>query len=75
MADDVPQIMSPREAADFLRLPVSTIWNLLRAGIIPARRWGKQYRIARDVLEAMVRGETLDRIGEPPPNRSDYGLR
>src|ERR687892_3906 len=49
MADE-PEILTAQEAADFLRVPLLTVQRQAKAGRLPGRRVGKQWRFARSVL-------------------------
>lgn len=48
--DQLPDWMTPEEARAFLRLGKSTLYDRLRSGEIPARRFGRQWRIAKESL-------------------------
>lgn len=48
--DKLPDWMTPEEARAFLRLGKSTMYDRLRSGEIPSRRFGRQYRIAKEAL-------------------------
>jgi excisionase family DNA binding protein len=46
--------MTASEVADFLHLPVSTVYYLARRGEIPARRLGRTWRFVRPQLEELL---------------------
>jgi excisionase family DNA binding protein len=48
--EDLPPILTQEECAALLRLGRSKTYELLRQGIIPSIRLGKQYRVSRDKL-------------------------
>lgn len=48
--DVQPDWMTVQEARIFLRLSRTTMYDRLRSGEIPARRFGRQYRIAKESL-------------------------
>ena len=50
------EVMTAREVADLLRMPVSTVYELARLGELPARRLGRTWRFLRPRLEAMFPG-------------------
>lgn len=50
------EVMTAREVADLLHMPVSTVYYLARRGEIPARRLGRTWRFLRPRLEEMLRG-------------------
>jgi excisionase family DNA binding protein len=60
MSEDV---LSPHQVAEILGLHVRTVRNYVRDGRLPARRIGKQYRIAREDLEAFA-GKGAGRSGQ-----------
>lgn len=49
MADE-PEILTPQEAAEFLRVPLLTVQRQAKAGRLPGRRIGKEWRFSRTVL-------------------------
>src|ERR1035441_4551079 len=49
------QVMTAREVAELLQLPVSTVYHLARQGELPARRLGRTWRFLRPRLEEMLR--------------------
>ena len=52
--NDLPAILTPEEAAAFLRVHMNTLLKLLKTGEIPARRVGRAWRINRaDLLRYM----------------------
>lgn len=60
-----PEILTPQEAADFLRVPLLTVQRQAKAGRLPGRRVGKEWRFSRTVLlEWMAAG----------PDRRDLDL-
>lgn len=50
------EVMTAREVADLLKMPVSTIYELARRGEIPARRLGRTWRFVRPRLEELLAG-------------------
>jgi excisionase family DNA binding protein len=38
------EVMTAREVADLLRMPTSTVYELARSGVLPARRLGRTWR-------------------------------
>ena len=43
-------ILTVEEAADFLRIPVSTVYRLAQSGRIPAQKVGRHWRFYRPTL-------------------------
>jgi excisionase family DNA binding protein len=48
------EVMTAREVADLLKLPVSTIYELARRGELPARPLGRAWRFVRPRLEELL---------------------
>jgi excisionase family DNA binding protein len=48
-------LLTPLEAAELLRLPRSTLYELCRRGVLPHLRLGRHIRFERDSLERFVR--------------------
>lgn len=48
------EVMTAREVADLLKMPVSTIYQLARRGELPARRLGRTWRFLRPRLEQLL---------------------
>jgi len=49
-------ILTPKQAAEYLGVSKPTIYKLLRQRKIPARRLGKQWRIRKAVLDKFLVG-------------------
>ena len=49
MSED-PEILTPQEAAEFLRVPLLTVQRQAKAGRLPGRRIGKEWRFSKTVL-------------------------
>ena len=52
--EQLPDWLTPQEARSFLRLGKSTLYEKLRSGEIPARRFGRQFRISKESLRPSV---------------------
>lgn len=52
--NDYPEIMNVEEVADFFRVSNQTIYNMLRAGKLPAVKVGREWRFHREKIKAMV---------------------
>jgi excisionase family DNA binding protein len=48
------EVMTAREVADLLKMPVSTIYQLARRGELPASRLGRTCRCLRPRLEELL---------------------
>ncbi len=53
-SDDEPEILTPQEAADFLRVPLLTVQRQAKAGRLPGRRVGKEWRFSRSTLQEWI---------------------
>ena len=45
------EILTPREAADYLSVHVRTIYRLVKNGAIPGRKVGGSWRFKKDALD------------------------
>jgi excisionase family DNA binding protein len=48
------EVMTAREVADLLKMPVSTVYQLARRGQLPASRLGRAWRFLRPRLEELL---------------------
>ena len=53
-----PEVLSPEEAAELLRVEVSDITEMAAAGEIPARRIGSQWRLSRTAVMDWLRHQS-----------------
>lgn len=49
--ENVGQVMTSVEAADYLKMHVKTVCRLAKEGKIPARKVGSEWRFLRSVLD------------------------
>ncbi len=54
MADE---IMTPEETAEYLKVHPQTVYRQLRAGKLPGRKIGDQWRVRRADLDAFLSGQ------------------
>jgi excisionase family DNA binding protein len=52
----VREIMTPREAAEYLSVHVRTIYRLAKNGEIPGRKVGGSWRFKKDALDEWLSG-------------------
>lgn len=55
------ELLTPNEAAAYLKVPVETVWRWCRQGILPAAKIGKYWRVDKRELDAFIasqRGRT-----------------
>ena len=50
-------ILTVKEVAKYLRLPVSTAYEMVRQGVIPAVKLGRQIRVPRKRLMKLLEQE------------------
>ena len=62
MKDDV-DIMIVNEVAEYLRVPVPTIYKLLQEGRLPGFKVGKHWRIRRCDIEKYAAGTLNSNVG------------
>jgi excisionase family DNA binding protein len=59
--DAMPRrMMKLAEVADYLHVSLSTVHRLVRHGLIPAFRIGKDYRFDRDAIEKWMTDRTIE---------------
>jgi len=64
-------VMTAREVAELLDLPVSTVYEFARRGILPCSRLGRAVRFVRDDIERTLQaGEAGNRERDVNPARA-----
>jgi excisionase family DNA binding protein len=58
------EIMTPREAADYLSIHVRTIYRLVKNGEIPGRKIGGSWRFKKDALDEWLSGNERPLVEE-----------
>jgi excisionase family DNA binding protein len=48
--DDLPELLTPKEAIAFLGISKSTLYGKLESGDIPSIKFGRRYRIPKETL-------------------------
>jgi excisionase family DNA binding protein len=56
------EILTPREAAEYLSVHVRTIYRLVKNGEIPCRKVGGSWRFKKDALDEWLSGR--DRVDQ-----------
>ena len=54
MADESPELMTVKETAEYLRIPLPTVYYLVQRGQLPAVQIGGRWRIKRSLLDRDV---------------------
>jgi excisionase family DNA binding protein len=53
-AEDLPELMTVKETAEYLRIPLPTVYYLVQRGQLPAIQIGGRWRIKRSLLDRDV---------------------
>lgn len=69
MADQTSDIMTIEEVAEFLRIPVSSVYKLAQEGKIPAQKVGRHWRFHRPTLTKWIAHEVY--VDSPKSNSED----
>ena len=65
MDSDGDEILTIQELSDYLKVPVSTLYKLVREGSIPSFKVGKHWRFHKDAIDRWSReGSQSERVGE-----------
>ena len=51
----IREIMSLGEAAEYLGLNKRTVYNLVRKGVVPATKIGRQWRVKKENIDRMFK--------------------
>jgi Helix-turn-helix domain len=54
-------ILDGRDVSELLHLPISTVLEYARRGVLPGRKLGRRWIFLRDEIEAAVRSRPRDR--------------
>jgi excisionase family DNA binding protein len=54
-------VLDGRDVAELLHLPISTVLEYARRGLLPGHKLGRRWIFLRDEIEAAVRGRPGDR--------------
>jgi excisionase family DNA binding protein len=57
-------VLDGREVADLLHMPLSTVLEYARRGLLPARKLGRRWIFLRDEIESALRGDGGDSGGK-----------
>ena len=60
-------MLTPREAAEYLNVPIETIWRWCREGTLPAVKIGKYWRLPPGELAVFIKSKAKfprDQAGE-----------
>jgi len=62
---DERDILTLKQAAEYLQIAAKTLYKLARSGEVPARKIGNRWRFSRRALEEWARGNNVDKQPEP----------
>jgi len=48
------EMLTPPEVAEYLKVPVKTVWRWCRNGTLPAVKFGRYWRVRRDKLSSFI---------------------
>ena len=51
-------LLTPRETAEYLKVPIATIWRWCREGTLPAVKIGKYWRVPLDQLTLFIQSKS-----------------
>jgi hypothetical protein len=68
------EVLDGREVADLLHLPVSSVLDYARRGMLPGRKLGRRWVFLRDELEAAVRAAPMP-AGVPVGTPAEVPMR
>lgn len=54
MENRLPEIMTIEEVAEYLRIPLSSLYKLAQQGKIPASKVGRHWRFRREVIDKWI---------------------
>lgn len=61
---DEDEVLTLKEAADYLKIPEGTMYKLAQEGRVPGRKAGRQWRFHRDSLNDWLKGKEEGKGGE-----------
>lgn len=70
MENHLPEIMTIEEVAEYLRVPVSSLYKLAQQGKIPASKVGRHWRFRREFIDRWINDQAR---GVKPEGVSEKG--
>lgn len=70
MENRMPEIMTIEEVAEYLRVPVSSLYKLAQQGKIPASKVGRHWRFRREFIDRWINDQAR---GIKPDKASEKG--
>lgn len=57
MSNEQHNYMTPKKAAEYLNMPVQTVYYLMKTGELPSFKIGGRYRIPKDKVDAKIEAQ------------------
>lgn len=71
-AEPVPEVMTAKEVAAYLRVSYPTVLEMTKAGELPAIAVGREFRYLRTEIQRLMRNPARGATG-PDPQPADTG--
>jgi excisionase family DNA binding protein len=55
-----PEVMTTDDVLEYLKISRKTLMKLIKEGIVPARKVGKNYRYLKSELEKYLKGDSKE---------------
>lgn len=67
MNQDPIEIMTVEETAEFLRVPVSSVYKMAQQGKIPAQKVGRHWRFYLPTIKLWMSGTGINNVNQGEP--------
>ncbi len=74
-ADEMPEVMTVRQAAEYLQVNEQVLYRYVREGKVPSVRMGATIRFKRSILDAWLERDSWDSVGVRPPTEGKARTR
>ena len=64
------KVLTIEELAEYLKIPKSTLYKLVREGSVPCQKVGKHWRFHKDCIDEWIKGEPNSPESKRPTGRS-----
>ena len=71
MEGNADEILTIQELSDYLKVPVSTLYKLVREGSIPSFKVGKHWRFHKDAVDRWIASEDGSQSEQPGEGADD----
>ncbi len=72
MAESFPEIMTIEETSRYLRIPLSSLYQLARSGRIPCQKVGRHWRFYRPAILKWIAGQARFENRPSTPEKLDF---